>query len=135
MLDVLGAKIATASVANMEPLELDLERDPLPDRRYNLIYTLNALHHIPDTASILKMFYELLTRPGYLCIGDLDREDGSFHSGEFHGHHGFDQNELAGLCRSVGFWNVDSSNVFTMVKLRGQERKEYPLFLMCAEKR
>lgn len=135
MLDVLDAKIAAAGATNMSPREIDLARDPLPSERFNLIYTLMVLHHIPNTASILKSFYDLLTRPGYLCIGDLDHEDGSFHSSEFQGHHGFDRNQLAEMCRSVGFSTVDSSIVFTMLKERDGVRKEYPLFLSCAEKR
>jgi len=58
--------------------------------------TLMTLHHIPDTAKILASFYSLLQPGGVLCICDLDKEDGSFHSHEdaFDGHNGFDRKEL-----------------------------------------
>src|SRR5512145_783218 len=48
MLDVLGEKIASAGVKNMQPVRLDLASDPLPVERYDLIYSLLTLHHIHD---------------------------------------------------------------------------------------
>ena len=50
--------------------------------RFDLVYTLMTLHHIPDTAKILGSFQALLQPGGVLCIADLDKEDGSFHSHE-----------------------------------------------------
>ncbi len=134
MLAVLEDKIAAASVKNMQTLELDLTRDPLPAQRFDLIYSLMVLHHVQDTANILRAFHTLLARPGYLCIGDLDQEDGSYHAAEFDGHKGFDRERLADLCRSVGFRNIETSIVFTMSKTRDELKKTYPLFLLCAEK-
>ncbi len=134
MLAVLQEKITAARVTNLQPLELDLMRDSLPPQRFNLIFSLMVLHHVPDTAGILKSFHALLTSPGYLCVGDLDQEDGSFHSSEFDGHKGFDREQLAALCRETGFRNVTSSIVFTMKKTRNEHTQEYPLFLLYAEK-
>ena len=134
MLKVLEEKSAAAGIANIKTLELDLAKDALPVQQFNLIFCLMVLHHVTDTTSVLRGFYDLLTSPGHLCIGDLDREDGSYHAEEFQGHPGFDREQLAELCRAAGFRNVSSSIVFTMVKMRNEQRKAYPLFLLHAEK-
>ncbi len=134
MLAVLREKIAAAGIRNLHPVELDLVRDPLPAQQFNLIFSLMVLHHVPDTAGILKSFHALLTSPGHLCIGDLDREDGSFHSSEFDGHKGFDREQLAAQYRAAGFQNVTSTIAFTMTKTRNEHKQDYPLFLLYAEK-
>src|SRR3974377_699693 len=94
MLAVLREKIPGAKSRNMTPLQLDLSVDPLPVERYQLVYTLMTLHHIPDTDRMLRAFYQLLETPGHLCVADLDKEDGTFHEDEFHGHLGFERDEL-----------------------------------------
>ncbi len=103
MLDVLAGKIQSTGVRNMHPLRLDLSSDPLPDSRFEIIYSLMALHHIPEINPLLKHFHTLLEADGYLCISDLEKEDGSFHGKQVAGvHHGFDRAELqrqAEVCR------------------------------------
>ncbi len=133
MLDVLRNKIAAAQIANMTPIKLDLTADPLPTQRFDLTYSLMTFHHIPDTADILRKLHALLASPGYLCIADLDREDGSFHGGGFDGHNGFDRADLALRAEQAGFTNINFSTVFTIHK--GNPEKPYPVFLMTAEKR
>ncbi len=95
MLDVLAGKIRSAGASNMHPLRLDLSNDALPDSRFGIIYSLMALHHIPETNPLLTQFHTLLEVGGYLCISDLEKEDGSFHGKQVAGvHHGFDRAEL-----------------------------------------
>ena len=97
MLDVLAVaseKIAEQGVTNIQVRQVDLTDAPLPDERYDLIYSSMTLHHIPDTAKILSAFHDLLNPGGHLCIADLDQEDGSFHGPEVDVHHGFDQADL-----------------------------------------
>lgn len=132
MLEVLRDKIAAAGIGNMTPVQLDLSADPLPEQRYHLIYSLMTFHHILDTDAILRNLHALLTRPGYLCIADLDSEDGSFHGTAFTGHKGFDRNDLARRAEQAGFLNIDFSTVFDIRK--GHPERTYPVFLMTAEK-
>lgn len=134
MLAVLQGKIAAGKIKNMLPVQLDLAQDPLPIERYQLIHTSMTLHHIPDTSRILSAFYELLDNPGYLCVADLDREDGSFHADEFEGHLGFDRDDLSSKAQSVGFKKITFSTVFNMQKKVDGVIKEFPIFLMVAEK-
>jgi ubiquinone/menaquinone biosynthesis C-methylase UbiE len=134
MLTVLREKIAAANIQNMTPVQLDLITDPLPAARYQLIYTLLTLHHIPDTAKILRAFYGLLNPQGYLCVADLDKEDGTFHEDEFHGHLGFDREELAAQARQIGFQSIYFTTAFHMIKDVQGVSKDYPIFLMVARK-
>ena len=134
MLAVLREKIAVANIQNMTPLQLDLSADPLPAERYQLIYTLMTLHHIADTDQMLRAFYQLLDAPGHLCVADLDREDGTFHEDEFHGHLGFDRDELGARARQAGFQTIRFTTAFHMVKEIKGVNKDYPVFLMVAGK-
>jgi ubiquinone/menaquinone biosynthesis C-methylase UbiE len=116
----------------MTPLRLDLAIDPVPDERFELVYTLMTLHHILDTGKILGCFHTLMQNGGILCIADLDKEDGSFHSHEpgFDGHDGFDRTELGVSLEHAGFTNICFSTCYTLLKAG----RPYPLFLAVAEK-
>lgn len=133
MLAVLQDKIVANDITNMRAMQLDLTTDPLPSERYNLIYSLMTFHHIEDIDKILRNLFSLLVDPGYLCIADLDSEDGSFHGPDFTGHRGFDRKELERKLIQAGFRSVDFTTVFEMTK--GEKRTRYPVFLMIARKR
>jgi len=131
MLEVLRDKIAAGGIGNMRPVKLDLAVDPLPADRYDLVYSLMTLHHIVDTGKVLRDLHALLKSPGTLCIADLDQEDGSFHREEFSGHDGFDRGHLKRQVEQAGFKNVSFSTVLKVNK----DGRDYPVFLMVAEKR
>jgi ubiquinone/menaquinone biosynthesis C-methylase UbiE len=132
MLAVLAEKITARGIGNMHPIQLDLTCDPLPQERYDVIYSLMTFHHIPDTEKILCDLYRLLADGGHLCIADLDSEDGSFHGPDFSGHRGFDREALAQQAADAGFIKVNFSSVFTISK--GTPEKNFPVFLMLAQK-
>lgn len=134
MLAVLREKITSMHIQNMTPLQLDVMIDPLPAAHYQLTYSLMVLHHVADTAKALQAFHALLARGGYLCVADLDQEDGTFHSGEFHGHQGFDRAELAALAEQIGFQQIRFTTVFHMIKEVQGVAKDFPVFLMTAQK-
>ncbi len=131
MLEVVKEKIAASRAENMTPLLLDLSADPLPAQRFDLIYTLMVLHHILDTQDILNKFQALLKPGGLLCIADLDQEDGTFHSGEFHGHPGFDRHELTDRMVRAGFERIRFYTPFSVKKDSGI----YPMFLAIGKKK
>jgi len=135
MLDVLREKIAAQGVANMTVRQADLSSQPLPEERYDLIYTSMVLHHIPDTAAMLATFHALLNRSGHLCVADLDQEDGSFHGLDVDVHHGFARADLARLAEAAGFVDVRFSTVFEIAKETATGgTRGYPVFLMLARK-
>ena len=52
MLAVAAGKIATAHDPAMRAVKLDLIADPPPAERFDVVYSLMTLHHIPDTGAI-----------------------------------------------------------------------------------
>ncbi|MFZ5483584.1 MAG: class I SAM-dependent methyltransferase [Pseudomonadota bacterium] len=134
MLAVASEKIAEQGVTNIQVRQVDLTDAPLPDERYDLIYSSMTLHHIPDTAKILSVFRDLLNPGGHLCIADLDQEDGSFHGPEVDVHPGFDRTALGDLARAAGFADVRFRTVFEIVKQKEDGERAYPVFLMAARR-
>ncbi|MFH5885917.1 class I SAM-dependent methyltransferase [Halalkalibaculum sp. DA3122] len=137
MLDVLRDKIKAESAEDMNPVKLDLTKDPLPSEQFDLVYTMMTLHHIPETQLILNQFYELLNPGGYLCVADLDKEDGSFHGHDVDNvHKGFDREDLARLVEKQGFTDISFKTAYRMEKEINEqgETKTFPVFLMVAQK-
>jgi ubiquinone/menaquinone biosynthesis C-methylase UbiE len=135
MLDVLSEKVTAAGVTNMHPLQLDLSIDPLPIERFDLTYSLMTLHHIEDAKGILKKFHALLKPSGVLCIADLDKEDGSFHTdGTTDVHKGFERAELQNWVEEAGFADVKFSTAFEIKKKIDDIEKTFPVFLLTARK-
>jgi ubiquinone/menaquinone biosynthesis C-methylase UbiE len=134
MLSVLADKLAARQMTSMQPLRLDLVSDPLPSERFDLIYTLMTLHHVADTDKILRDLFSLLRSPGYLCVADLDAEDGSFHGPGFLGHKGFDRKDIGQRATRAGFGSLEFRTVFQITKSDSPGQKEFPIFLMVARK-
>jgi len=134
MLDVVAEKIAAQGATHMTPMKLDLLIDPLPPQRFDLIVTAMTLHHVPDTDQILRIFHDLLQPGGYLCIADLDQEDGSFHGPEVDVHHGFDQADLSRRAAQAGFADIRFQTVFSIAKELATGTRDYPVFLMTARR-
>lgn len=89
MRSVAERKIAAAHARDMRVIDLDLMRDPLPADRYDVIFSMMTLHHVPDVPRVLEAFHAMLNPGGWLCFADLDAEDGSFHGPQVDVHHGF----------------------------------------------
>lgn len=134
MLDVVAEKMAAQNVTNMTTMKLDLLVEPVPAQRFDLIITAMTLHHVPDTDRILRVFHDLLNPGGYLCIADLDQEDGSFHGIDVDVHHGFDQADLGRRTMQAGFVDTRFQTVFTISKERETGMRDYPVFLMTARR-
>ena len=134
MLAVVEEKIAAWGIDNMTTRRMDLTAAPMPDERYDLIYSSMTLHHIPDTNTILQAFHTLLNPEGWLCIADLDQEDGSFHGIQVDVHHGFDRNALAAQAVQAGFTDIRFSTVFEIVKTSEAGSRAYPVFLLLARR-
>ncbi len=136
MLKEARRKIEKNGLENkIKTVQGDLLKDT-HEQQYDLIYLLMTLHHILDTRGILKAFYQHLHPGGWLCIADLDEEDGSFHAGfpDFDGHNGFNQDELRALLQNIGFQNVHSGLFYEEIEEKEDGPRAYPLFLMRAQK-
>lgn len=135
MLSVLEKKIQHNNISNMKPLKIDLSIDDLLEMKFDIIYTLMTLHHIIDIDKVIKAFFTILNPSGYLCIADLDREDGSFHGEDFDGHNGFDRPELVKKLAELGFVYVTDEICYEVVRKKEDcQEKRYPIFLMIVQK-
>lgn len=135
MIEVLKSKIETQQIHNFTPVLDDLlSHSKIELSRYNVVYTLMTLHHIPELVKILTIFKQILLPGGYLCIGDLEKEDGSFHAGHpgFTGHNGFEKEELSGILESLGFEIISYNTPLTLEKPGEHGLKLFPLFLLVA---
>jgi 2-polyprenyl-3-methyl-5-hydroxy-6-metoxy-1,4-benzoquinol methylase len=136
MLDVLREKIKRDNVTNMDVLQIDL-LEPTADiaMSFSVIYCSMVLHHIGDVRKILAIWHSLLNRPGYLCVADLDSDNGLFHGKGFKGHNGFDRNDLKKSAIEAGFANVRFKTVYEIRKVAHDDiERSFLLFLMVAEK-
>jgi ubiquinone/menaquinone biosynthesis C-methylase UbiE len=133
MLDVLKEKISASGVTNMTPLRLDLSADPIPVQPFDLTYSLMTLHHIEDAKGILRKFHALLKPGGWLCVSDLDKEDGTFHTdGTTDVHLGFERGELQRWVDEAGFADVKFSTAYEIKKDINGVNKTFPVFLLTA---
>ena len=109
----------------------DILDKPL-ERKFDLVVSAMAMHHVEDTGKLLQRFHEHLGDSGMVALADLDEEDGSFHPPDTEGvfHSGFDRDALAGLLQSHGFRQVE---FFTAHTIAGDNR-DYPVFLVTASK-
>lgn len=136
MIDILNSKINNYKINNMIPYHLDITNNEPLNLNFDVIYNSMVLHHIPDTNEIIKDFYKLLNKEGYLFIVDLDEDDGSFHSNysEYDGHNGFNQEYLKSTLSSAGFKDIESNTFYYGEKRIEEKVVNYSLFLMRARK-
>ena len=123
---VLQEKIAAGALPQGARVwDLDLESQPAPDERFDLVVSSMVMHHVADLSTVLSGFARLLDAGGHLCLADLDSEDGSFHTYDFAGRHGFDRDEVAAALESAGFTGVTVGDC-TEIRRDGHV---YPVFL------
>lgn len=138
MIKVLREKIANENIKNFNPLSVDLleESSVINHNEYDVIYTLMTLHHILEIDKILEIFNAMLKIGGYLCIADLVKEDGSFHTNVpgFDGHNGFDREALSAVLSNHGFKVVYNEIPLEIEKEFDEKVRKYPVFLMICKK-
>jgi cyclopropane fatty-acyl-phospholipid synthase-like methyltransferase len=124
MLEQLAAK--TALHGKVEAVCQDLLVRPL-GRRVQCVVSAMAMHHVEDTAALLRTLLAHLEPGGQVALADLDREDGDFHPAGAEGvfHHGFDRGDLSDLMRTSGFVDVGIETACEIDK----EGKRYSIFL------
>jgi ubiquinone/menaquinone biosynthesis C-methylase UbiE len=135
-LKALQAKIEDMGASNVTPLRLDLSVDPLPDLAVDLIFSSMALHHVADPARMIERAGRLLRLGGFMCIADLDAEDGSYHgdNGE-RVHHGFSSEQMAELFSAAGLEPVGSGVAHTIERPRADGGTDaYPVLLSLGKK-
>lgn len=136
MLAVLEAKVQKQGFGNVRTRMVDFEHGGTVDGRFDLIFSSMTLHHVPDTAALLKRLFGHLRPGGTIAIADLDKEDGSFHpdnTGVF--HYGFERAVLKRLFEAAGFSDVHDTTAAKVVRPGEKGNREFSVFLITAKRR
>ena len=138
MIRALKNKIAQSKKTNIEAVELDLERDPVPSGRYHLIVSGMAMHHVGDVQKVIRAFHDLLLPGGRLCIADLDAEPGVFHDEKAAAtvrHLGFKREDMRISMAEAGFGSINAVTAFTISKPAADGAlRDFPIFLVSGVK-
>ncbi len=113
----------------VETICQDITAKPL-GRKFDLIVSAMAMHHIQDTDRMVQALAEHLKPGGQIALADLDSEDGTFHHAGIQGvfHAGFDRMSFQSLLTKYGFHAIQFTTAHTVQK----EGREYPVFLVVA---
>lgn len=130
MLAEVRKKIAAQNVKNVQTINFDITKDKPLDKKFDLIVSAMAMHHIPDVPIALTKLAELLAPAGHLMIIDLCTEDGSFHTGGQTIHNGLEPAELKKHLESIGICPADYQNIFEIDK----NNRIYPVFCVYGRK-
>jgi len=134
MLEVLNAKIDRQGHANVTTRRLHPGEDLAG--AYDLIVSSMTLHHIEDIDALLTQFFRSLKAPGWLCVADLDSEQGEFHednTGVF--HFGFERAALRRALVGAGFVDVHDVTAAEVVKpTRQGALRTFSVFLVTGRK-
>lgn len=136
MLAVLEDKVKKQGLTNVRTRLVDFDKGEALEGRFHLLTSSMTMHHVPDTAALLRLWFDLLLPGGLLGVADLDTEDGSFHgdnSGVF--HLGFERSPLQALLEDTGFRQVRATTAAAMKKeIAGGEEREFSVFLITGRK-
>lgn len=128
MLKVLREKINESNRNKIEIIEGEFGDTAIKD--LSGVICFMTLHHIEDISSFIDQVKERVKDNGFLAIGDLVEEDGSFHSGSIIPHFGFDVENLSKILEEKGFIILRKSIYDSVLK----NDKNYPIFLIIAQK-
>ncbi len=131
MLEELSNKLSQQNISNITPLLLDLSVKPFPHSGIDAAFTIMAMHHVPDTDTLLENLATAIKSGGSIHLIDLYTEDGNFHKNmEPVPHHGFNPEELADKLKQRGFTNCRHELAGT----KQREHGNYPVFILSALK-
>jgi ubiquinone/menaquinone biosynthesis C-methylase UbiE len=136
MTEVLQNKIKTEGLISFSPLLISETKDLLSLPETEVIFTLLTLHHVKNIDETFEVFGKLIKKGGYLFIGDLVTEDGSFHSSDpqFDGHRGFDTAILKEKLAREGFECIEDKIFHSIERENNSVVKKYPLFILSCKK-
>ncbi|CAK8724090.1 hypothetical protein GMJAKD_13585 [Candidatus Electrothrix aarhusensis] len=136
MLNILKEKIQKNDISNMEIMNCELEKAQIEPKSSDVIYMNNVLHHIEDVSAFLTVAKKILKPKGYLCIGDFEKEDGSFHDDNSDVRHfGFEEHEIDKYLANCSLKKIKRERYYTIKKPDNSgQMQQYPLFFISAIK-
>src|SRR3990170_243034 len=137
MIAVLQEKVKKQKLKNVRAQLVDFELGERVTGKFHLIVSSMTLHHVCDPAVLFGEFHALLQPGGYLCIADLDTEDGSFH-GDNTGvlHFGFDRAHVKELFKKTGFREIGDTTAAVVAKpVEKNGERQFAVFLISGRRR
>ncbi|HIP50289.1 MAG TPA: class I SAM-dependent methyltransferase [Candidatus Pacebacteria bacterium] len=136
MLEILHEKINKKNISNIEMINKDIYEYDFNNEQFDLIYMNNVLHHIENISKFTIKIASILKPNGYLCIGDLNSENGTFHDDNSDvKHFGFEEVELNNILKDSGFKNIKYEEYFIVKKPDNIGNLDnYSMFFMHANK-
>jgi 2-polyprenyl-3-methyl-5-hydroxy-6-metoxy-1,4-benzoquinol methylase len=137
MIDVLRGKIERQKLANIRVRHLDIEKGEDIEGTYNLVVCSMTLHHVKEIKSLLDLFHKLTAHPGYVCIADLDPDEGQFHgNNDTVFHTGFDRAVLSQALQAAGFGDIRVRTAANIVKpIPDGGTRSFGVFLIIGQKK
>lgn len=137
MMEVLEEKAKRENLSSFIPMLIKDSPDLLSLPRVDVVYTLLTLHHVKDLDAAFSVFGKIIKKGGYLFIGDLVTEDGSFHyrDPDFDGHKGFSTEDLKKRLATEGFDCVTDKIFYTIEREYNGAIRKYPLFILVLKKK
>jgi 2-polyprenyl-3-methyl-5-hydroxy-6-metoxy-1,4-benzoquinol methylase len=136
MLEVLQQKIESQKLTNVKTQLLNIEEGDSLEGTYDLIVSSMTLHHIKDIKGLFNHFKLVTNTNGYLCLADLDPDEGQFHQdneGVF--HFGFDRGSLRQILEEAGFDVVEIKTATEMMKAVPGGTRAFSIFLITGHRR
>jgi ubiquinone/menaquinone biosynthesis C-methylase UbiE len=137
MLGVLRSKIETRNLTNIEIQCLDTAKGDVLEGSYHLVVCSMTLHHVKEIGPLIDQFHEITVARGFLCVADLDTEDGQFHGdNDTVFHHGFDRAALRRALMEGGFEDIRDRTAASMIKpLPDGGKRSFGVFLMTGRRK
>lgn len=132
MVDVFNEKAKKFGFSNTKAVKHNVDIEDLPQKRYDVIVTSMALHHIMHPHTFFQKCKEALKPNGYLCISDLDEEDGTFHAKHNNDgvhHFGFSHQQIKTFYEESGYTLQFLDNICELERENGT----FPIFLSIGQ--
>lgn len=133
MVEEFNKKAKDKNLLNIKAQIHDISNDNLEENSFDLIVISMSLHHIENLEIFFEKSFKALRKGGYLCVNDLEKEDGTFHKKHYNTgvyHFGFTQEELEKISLKVGFIKFLYERVFIYKRDYG----DFPIFNFYAKK-
>ncbi|MEY8353412.1 class I SAM-dependent methyltransferase [Lachnospiraceae bacterium 54-53] len=114
MITQIKQKISDFNLQNADTVCFDFEKDSLSDLHVDYIFMAQVLLHIKDVELVLSRLYKVLKEEGHLIIVDFNKNEKVVSDMV---HNGFDQSELTGVMKKIGYRDIQSKTFYTGSKI------------------
>ena len=132
MVEVFNQKAQDFGFTNIQAVQHNIDNEELPQNTFDIIVTSMTLHHIQNPNDFFIKCKKALKPNGYLCISDLDEEDGTFHEKHKNDgvhHFGFSKAQMAQFYTNNGYTLIYLDDICTLERENGN----FPIFLSIGQ--